>query len=136
MKKEYHIRQASDIDQELVEGIFTTASSRFDLIDTKVSSLLKGTICNYSEGLGWGFGLGALRRGDFICVGFNSGKSANTSCPPVFDYIANELKRSFGDRVILVSESEQVDLQKWPREPISDQHREFMTNLLNHPKGY
>jgi hypothetical protein len=62
--RQYHIRRATEADQKAVEDIFKTAALRFGLVDTKLASLVQHTVCNYSAGLGWGFGLGVIRVDD------------------------------------------------------------------------
>jgi hypothetical protein len=129
-QQQYQIREARDMDQESVASIFTTAAARFRLVDTMHASLLQGTICNYSEGLGLGFGLGALRIGDLICVGLNPAKASAERFRPVFGYISNELMRVFGDRVILAAKSEEIDPNRLPSVPVSDEHRAFYQKLI------
>jgi hypothetical protein len=129
-KQQWHVKQTKDIDQTVVEGIFTSAAARFGLANTKLASLIQGTICNYSEGLGWGFGLGALRIDDLICVGLNPAKASAERCRPVFDYISNELVRAFGDRVVLATKEQEINPATLPRVPVSDEHRVFVRKLF------
>jgi hypothetical protein len=96
MKQEYHIGNATDVDEASVREIFKSAETKFHLADTMLASLIEGTICNYSEGLGWGFGLGALRLGSLIQIGLNTCKATPERYRPVFDYIASSLRQSFG----------------------------------------
>jgi hypothetical protein len=129
-KQQWHVKQAKDIDQTIVEGIFKSAAARFGLVDTKLASLVQGTVCNYSEGLGWGFGLGALRIDDLICVGLNPAKATPERFQLVFDFISNELIRAFGDRVVLAAKEQEIDPATLPRVPVSDEHREYFQKQL------
>jgi hypothetical protein len=129
-KQQWHVKQAKDVDQTVVEGIFTSAAARFGFVDTKLTSLIQGTICNYSEGLGWGFGLGALRVDDLICVGLNPAKASAERFRPVFDFISNELIRAFGDRVVLATKEQEIDPDTLPRVPVSGEHRAYFQKQL------
>src|SRR3569832_1041375 len=99
---EYHIEGVTEADQTVVRSVFANAASRFELVDTILSCRQADMICNYSEGLGWGFGLGAVSVGSLICVGLNPAKALPQRYQPVFEFIVSELKQAFGDRVSLV----------------------------------
>jgi hypothetical protein len=135
MKRQYHIRQAGDVDEKQVEQIFANAAARFRLVETKLGCREAGIICNYSEGLGWGFGLGALRVGDLICVGLNPAKSSAERFSPVFDYIVNELTRVFGERAFLEAKSQEIDPTTLPRVHVTDEHRAFAQRLFNRDRS-
>ena len=128
---QYHIRPTKVSDRKIVQDIFLDAASRFGLVDTKLASLVQDTICNYSEGLGWGFGLGAIQIDDLICVGLNPAKAADDRFGPVFDYITSELTKAFSDRLALAGESQEVDVATLPRLPLTQAHRAFAQKLLD-----
>jgi hypothetical protein len=113
----------ADADEALVKEIFKSAEIKFRLADTLLASRIDRTICNYSEGLGWGFGLGALRLGNLIVVGCNPCQATPERFAPVFDYIRLSLQESFGERVVSIDESEQIDANALPRIPITQAHR-------------
>lgn len=128
--RQYHIKNASERDQKAVEDIFANAALRFGLVDTKLASLVQHTVCNYSEGLGWGFGLGAIRIDDLICVGLNPAKAADERFRPVFDFVTSELTRALGDRLVLASEDQEIDHTVLPRSPVTEAHQAFAQKLL------
>jgi hypothetical protein len=130
-KRQYHIRQSTDADQMAVEDIFKTTALRFGLVDAKLGSLLQHTVCNYSERLGWGFGLGALRIDDLICVGLNPAKATTDRFRPVFDFIAGELTAAFGERLVLATEAQEIDVSVLPRVKATEAHRAFAQKLLD-----
>jgi hypothetical protein len=129
--RQYQINQATNEDQKLVEDIFATAAIRFGLVDTKLASLVQHTICNYSEELGRGFGLGALRVDDLICVGLNPAKATAERFRPVFDYIIGELTAAFGDRLVLAARDQEIDHNALPQIPVTEEHRAFARKLLD-----
>jgi hypothetical protein len=127
---EYHIEGATEAGQMVVRRVFATAASRFGLVDTILSCRQAHMICNYSEGLGWGFGLGALSVGSIICVGLNPAKASPERYQPVFEFIVNELKQAFGDRVSLVPKEKEIDYTKLPTRPVTEEMRAFTRKLL------
>jgi hypothetical protein len=129
--RQYHIKQATNEDQKVVEDIFATAAVQFGLVDTKLASLVQHTVCNYSEELGRGFGLGALRVDNLICVGLNPAKATAERFSPVFDYIVGELTTAFGGRVVLAAKDEEIDHTVLPRVPVTEEHRAFAQKLLD-----
>jgi hypothetical protein len=128
---QYHIKQATNEDQKVVEDIFATAAVQFGLADTKLASLVQHTICNYSEELGRGFGLGALRVDHLICVGLNPAKAAADRFRPVFDYIVGQLTAAFGDRLVLAAKGQEIDHAALPRVEATEEHRAFTRKLLD-----
>jgi hypothetical protein len=132
---EYHIEGATEADQTVVRNVFASAASRFGLVDTILSCRQADIICNYSEGLGWGFGLGALRVGSIICVGLNPAKASPQRYQPVFEFIIIELKHAFGERVSLVSKEKEIDYTKLPLRPISEEMRAFARKLLERDRS-
>ena len=132
---QYHIRPATDRDQKTVEDIFATAAAQFGLVDTRHGWTVQHGICNYSEGLGWGFGLGAIRIDDLICVGLNPAKSATERFRPVFDYIVGELMSAFGSRVALASKNQEINPATLPQVPRTEEHRAFVQSLLDRKRS-
>src|ERR1043166_8953448 len=115
--------KAKDGDEAFVEQLFAAGAARFGLVDTKVTSLVEHTICNYSEGLGFGFGLGSCRTGDLILVEFNPRDGRTQRFTAVFDFIAGELRAHFGDAISVADEESYIAVRNTL--PISDAARAF-----------
>lgn len=128
--QQYHIEGATAADRALVSAIFTSAAARFGLFDTFLASRLKHTICNYSEGLGWGFGLGAVRVDKLICVSLNPAQAPLRDCLPVFEYIVTELTQTFGGRLSLVTTEKEINLSELPTKPTTEVMRAFNRSFL------
>ncbi|MDB6026196.1 MAG: hypothetical protein JWM68_2419 [Verrucomicrobiales bacterium] len=126
----YHIEAATQADQTVVRTIFIKAASRFGLVDTFLACRWEHMICNYSEGLGWGFGLGAVNVGSVICVGLNPTKATPERYRPVFEFIVTELTQAFGHRVSLAPKEKEIDASRLPTKPITEEMRTFTRKLI------
>jgi len=115
-------------DETFIERVFVEAATQFELVDTKIASLVEHTICNYSGGLGFGFGLGSCWTGDLILVDFNPGKGRTEQFTAVFDSISSQLQNYFGDRISLADTKSYITVQNTL--PISEEMRAFHKKLL------
>jgi hypothetical protein len=130
---QFQIKAQQD-DEAHIERVFTSAAAQFQLVDTKVTSLVKYCICNYSEGLGFGFGLGSCGVGDLILIEFNPREGRTEKFTAVFDFIAAELRTHFGKRMLLADEKSYIAVRNTL--PISDAARAFTKKIFEsrHPK--
>jgi hypothetical protein len=126
---QFQIRKDAGVE-EFVEQVFATAAAKFGLVDTKVTSLVENTICNYSEGLGFGFGLGSWRLGDLILVDFNPLEGRTPHFNSVFEFIETALRAKFGDTLRLADANSYITAQNTL--PISDEARAFHRR----PRGF
>lgn len=119
--------KADDSAEALVERVFAEVASKYGLVDTKVTSRVEHTICNYSEGFRRGFGLGSRRTGDLILVDFNPREGRTEHFNAVFESIVTELRKHFGDRMVLANAESYIAARDTL--PISDAARAFVKKL-------
>jgi len=124
MKTQLHIRDASSLeDRVLVEQTLVSAASKFGIADTTVTSRVPDTIRCYSERIGYGFAIGARVVRETIIVDFYAGRESSPSFPAVEEHITSELRRIFGERIIVPTASEHIAAQSIL--PESEAAREF-----------
>jgi hypothetical protein len=124
MRTQIHIQDASGVeDKARVEQILVSAASEFGIADTTVTSRVPETIRCYSERIGYGFAVGARVVREIIIVDFNTGKEPSPGFLAVEERITSELRRIFGERIIIPKASEYIAVQS--SLPESDAAREF-----------
>ena len=131
MRTQLHIQDASGVeDRARVEQILVSAASEFGIVDTTVASRVPDTIRCYSERIGFGFAIGARVDQSIIIVDFYPGKEPSPCFPAVEERITSELRRVFGERIILPKASECIAAQSVL--PVSDAAREFHRKHFRH----
>jgi hypothetical protein len=126
---QFHIKAAQSEDERRVAEIFASAAETFHLSNIKVTSRAEHTICNYSDGVAFEFGLGAWRVGDLIVVQFNPGKGATDKFYAVFDFVVTLLRTTFEDRLAVATAENYVKVPNTL--PTSDTARAIYRGILN-----
>jgi hypothetical protein len=96
--RQFQIEDATTEDEQLAVSVVSGVANRYSLADTKDSSRVPLTLLNYSEKIGFGFGLGARRVGSFLVVDFNPRNGASELYGSVLSEIADALRLTFGER--------------------------------------
>jgi hypothetical protein len=131
MKTQLHIHEASSAeDRASVEQVLVGAALEFGIADTTVTSRVPDTIRCYSERVGFGFATGARVFRDIIIVDFYTSKEPSPRFSAVEERITSELRRIFGERIIIPKVSEYIAAQSTL--PESDAAREFYRNHFRH----
>ena len=131
MRTQLHIQDASGVeDRARVEQVLVAAASEFGMADTTVTSRVPDTICCFSERIGYGFATGARVVGDLVIVDLFSGKEPLLRFPAVEERITSELRRIFGERMIIPKESEYIIAKSTL--PESEASKEFHRKHFRH----
>jgi hypothetical protein len=131
MKAQLHIQGASGVeDKARVEQVLVATATEFGIFDTTVTSRVPDTIRCYSERIGHGFAIGARVVGDLIIVDFYAGKEPSPRFPAVEERLTSELRRIFGERIIIPKASDYIAAQS--SLPESDAAREFHRKHFRH----
>ena len=115
-------------DEQIIEQVFASAASKFGLIDTKATSRVQNTICNYSEELGGGFGLGSCNVDEVILVDFNPISGRTERFNSVVTFIREHLQRLFAGRISEADAKSYIQAQNTLG--VSDAGREFVMRAL------
>lgn len=115
-------------DVVVVAEILLEAEQRFALVDTRVVSRVEGTLFNYSEGCGFGFGLGARRAKQLLLVEFNLAKGNPEKFERVMRFIRDKLTERFGDKVSEASSENWIPAPDTL--PITDEMRAFHRRMI------
>ena len=115
-------------DETLVEQVCGSAAKHFGLVDTKITCRVEKMICNYSEGLGFGFGLGSCRVGDSIIVEFNPREGLTDRFKSVLEFIKSRLEVLFDERISVATPDTYVHVQSTL--PLFPEGREFINKML------
>ncbi len=133
MRTQIHIQDASGVeDRARVEQVLVAAASEFGIADTTVTSRVPDTIRCYSERVGYGFAIGARVFREIIIVDFYAGKEPSPRFPAVEERITSELRRIFGERIIIPKASEYIAAQSTL--PESEAAREFHRKHFRHER--
>jgi hypothetical protein len=124
MNSQLHIKGAANKgDKARVERIFVSAAEQFVMLDTTVTSRVPDTIRCYSESEKGGFAVGARVVAQFVIIDFSPGRAASLRFLAIEEHISSELRRIFGERVVVPKEFEFIEPQHTL--PFSDATREF-----------
>ena len=131
MRTQLHIQDASGVeDRTRVEQVLVAAATDFGIVDTTVTSRVPDTIRCYSERIGFGFAIGARVVSENIIVDFYTGKEPSLRFPAVEERITADLRRIFGERLIIPKVSEHIAALSTL--PVSDVAREFHRKYFRH----
>ncbi len=90
------------MDQARVEQILISTAARFAMLETTVTSGVRGTIRCYSESPQGGFAAGARICAGDIVVDFFAGRKPTPRFPAFVEHICAELRRVFVERIMVV----------------------------------
>jgi hypothetical protein len=131
MRTQLHIQDASGVEARArVEQLLVAAATEFGVVDTTVTSRVPDTIRCYSERIGHGFAIGARVVGNLIIVDFYTGKEPSPRFPAVEERLTSELRRIFGERIIVPKASDYIAALSTL--PVSDAAREFHRKHYRH----
>jgi hypothetical protein len=130
MKSQLHIKAGANADDRArVKQILVSAAEKFAMLDTTVTSRVPDTICCYSEMAGSGFAIAARVVDEIVIVDLFDRKDS-PRFPAVEEHIISELRRVFGERIHVPSESEIIEPQHTL--PLSEASREFARQHFRH----
>jgi hypothetical protein len=134
MRSQIHIKNFADaLDWTQVEQVLVSATKRFGMVDTTVTSRVPQTIFCCAQKVGHGFGIGGRVHGDLGIVDFYPGKQPSEHFLPIVESIASELRRIFGERYFVPKPSEFIEPQHTL--PVSQASREFTIKHFRSSKG-
>ena len=88
-------------DQARVEQILISTAERFAMLETTVTSGVRGTIRCYSESPKGGFAAGARICAGDIVVDFFAGREPSLRFPAFVEHVCAELRRVFVERILV-----------------------------------
>jgi hypothetical protein len=126
MRSQIHIKNFADaLDWTQVEQVLVSATKRFGMVDTTVTSRVPQTIFCCAQKVGHGFGIGGRVHGDLGIVDFYPGKQPSEHFLPIVKSLANVIL--FPSRPNLLSRS---ILCRSRKHPVN-----LPSNILEAPKG-
>jgi hypothetical protein len=116
--------KAQEGDEAFVAETCAAAARRFHLEDTKVSSQVPHTICNYGSTIGR-IGFGSCRIGELIVLDFNPCGELTERFTAVVEFVISRLRSRVGERISKSNENTHIIVQH--SLPLSEAAKAFET---------
>jgi hypothetical protein len=95
--------QREDGDESFLQEVFAAAEAQFFLFDTTDAALTEDSICEYSQGIGFGPGFRARKLGGLIVMDFSAHEARVEEFSAAVEFITSHILARAGDRMTCVN---------------------------------